>query len=406
MPQLTVDEPLTGDAWQDFHDGYLRIILELPAGKGLSGWGLKVSDRDLKVAVINTARSNTFNPVRDTLESFIPDPLARAERLFIDYLGCPDTPYYRETARIFMIACVARVYEPGAKFDSMPVLHGPQGCRKSTFVKTVALDKWFGELSAKFDNEQKLAEQMIGKWIMEVAELVSMTTSEVEPAKQFLSQTTAQVRMAYDRNPTIFKRQTTFIGTTNDDDFLKDETGNRRFFPVKVFVKEIDTDKLRANIAAIWADARDQYKAMRLAHPYGDLPLYLRGEAAAIAIGLQDGALRPTPVAILGEQIKPFLDQLVTSDDFTILADGKGKKAHHLKALSPGMVALWLEEQGIRATMKDAVPRALRYMGWHKTGARTRVDGQRNPVAVYEPGPEQIARWAEEDDDQTTDDMI
>lgn len=406
MPQLTVDEPLTGDAWQDFHDGYLRIILESPAGKDLPGWGLKVSDRDLKVAVINTARANTFNPVRDTLESFIPDPMARAESLFVDYLGCPDTPYYREVARIFLIACVARVYEPGCKFDSMPVLHGPQGCRKSTMVKIIALDKWFGELSAKFDNEQKLAEQMIGKWVMEVAELVSMTTSEVEPAKQFLSQTTAQVRMAYDRNPTIFKRQTTFIGTTNDDDFLKDETGNRRFFPVKVFVKEIDTDRLKKNIEAIWADARDQYKAMRLGHPYGDLPLFLRGEAAQTAAILQDGALRPTPVAILGEQIKPLLDQLVTSDDFDGLAEGRVPKAQHLSAISPGMVAHWLEEQGIRATMKDAVPRALRYMGWHKTGAKARVKGSVSPVAVYKPGPEQLARWAEEDDDSEADDLI
>jgi len=406
MPQLRVEKPLTGDAWQDFHDGYLRIILESPQGKGLPGWGLKVADRDLKVAVINTARSNVFNPVRETIESFDTVPGARADSLFVDYLGCPDTPYYRETARLFMIACVARVYEPGCKFDFMPVIFGPQGCRKSTMVKILGLSTWFGELEAKFGETQKLAEQMIGKWIMEVAELVSMTTSEVEPAKQFLSQTEVQVRMVYDRHPSIFKRQTTFIGTTNDSDFLKDETGNRRFWPIQCLLKQIDTDRLMENIAGLWAAAREEYKAMRAEHPHGDLPLFLRGEAEVFAAVVQDQALRPTPTMILGEQIKPLLDKMVTPDDFDGVNEGGVPKSAHLKYVSPGMVTTWLNDMGIRAAHKDAVPRALKVMGWRKTGAKARISGSGNPVAVYEPGPEQLARWAEEDEDNDLDSLI
>ena len=413
LPQLIVKKPLTGDPWQDHHDGYLRIILESPHGQGLPGWGLKVSDRDLKVAVITTARSNTFNPVRETLESFDVVPGARADSLWVEYLGCPDTPYYRETARLFMIACVARVYEPGCKFDFMPVIHGSQGCGKSTMVKVLAMN-WFGELEAKFGQTQKLAEEMIGKWIMEVAELVSMTSAEVEPAKQFLSQTESQVRMAYDRNPTIFQRQTSFIGTTNDDDFLKDDTGNRRFWPIKTLKKQIDTDKLRQNLPGLWADAREGYKAMRAAHPHGDLPLFLTGAAATQAGELQDKALRPTPVLILGEQMKPLLDRLVVADDFEGVNDGHVPRATHLTEISPGAVTSWLNDMGIRVSFKDAVPRALKVMGWEKTGARARISGSANPVAVYRPGPVQIARWEDEDrpqierwaDEDAADDLI
>ncbi|MCK0122549.1 virulence-associated E family protein [Loktanella sp. F6476L] len=396
LPSFPVEEQneIAGQPWRDEYDALMRIILETPNGPGLSGWGLTVTDRNLKDAVRVIAHDHKVHPIKETLNSFTHDGERRIERLFIDYLGCPDDAYHRQAAKLFMVAAVARVFEPGHKFDYAPVLVGGQGVRKSTFAKALAMG-FFGELTADFSDDQKLAEQMLGKWIMELPELVSMTRSEVEPAKAFISGTHMTVRMSYDRHPTDFPRQTVFMGTTNNHDFLKDDTGNRRFWPILVTVSFIDIDKLKSNLAQLWAEALAAYREMRSLHPYGDLPLFLQGdEANTTANELQEASLRPSEADTLAERIKPILDRKVAEDDFDNVNEGGTPDMERRTEISPAII---IEELGDGRVSTQLVANALGKLGWVKSGAKKRLGSGRKYTAVYTPGPIQLARWADED---------
>lgn len=398
LPQFKVEprREITGEPWADQYDDLIRVILESENGTGKHGWGLKVTDRDLKAAVRIVCHDQKFHPVREILESFVHDGEARAETLFIDYLGCPDTEYHRQAARLWLVAAVARIFEPGHKFDSAPVMVGPQGSGKSTFAKTLAMG-FFGELNADFSNEQKLAEQMLDCWIMEMPELVSMTRSEVEPAKQFLSATELTVRMAYDRYPTTYYRQTVFLGSTNNVDFLKDDTGNRRFWPLHVTVGQIDIAALRRNLAQIWAEAVALYKAMRAEQPYGDLPLHLTGEEAMTdAARLQEESRRPTEVDMLAERIAEILNSPVTDERFDSLP-GSSTKPTYLNEVTPGYI---LEKLGDNRISAQLIAGALNKLGWRKSGARRRVFGTSNPQSVYVISPAAEAAREEMLDEQ------
>lgn len=405
LPQFPVlkSNEISGQPWNDSYDALIRIILETQNGPGKSGWGLRVTDRDLREAVTIASKQNTFHPIREALRSFEHDGLARVETLFIKYLGCPDDEYHRETARLFMIAAVARIMEPGCKFDYAPVLVGGQGIGKSTFVETLSMG-WFGELSADFSNDQKLAEQMLGCWIMEMAELVSMTRSEVEPAKQFLSGRSMTVRMAYDRHPTEYPRQTVFMGTTNNPDFLKDDTGNRRFWVIQCGNKQIDIVKLRTELAQLWAEAVAMYDDMRSKHPYGDLPLFLQSESSRNqAKELQEAALRPSEADTLAERIKPILDRKIVADDFENVNSGGVPGATRRMKIGPATI---MEELGDSRISTQMIAIALQKLGWRKTGRRERVNSRTHPISIYEPGPAQIERWQWEDEDEAISDLI
>jgi predicted P-loop ATPase len=193
-----------------------------------------------------------------------------------------------------LIACVTRVYEPGHKFDFALILSGPQGCRKSTFVKTLCKsDKWFGEIDCKLDDRQAVAEQIGGKLILELPEGASITKSSASSAKAFMRREDDDVRMAYDRRVSTFKRQCVFFGTINDAKYLKDPTGNRSYWPVPVQVGTIDTVELRRNMDQIWAEANVRYQELRKEFPKKTdpiLPLFLSPEADIQARILQEAA--------------------------------------------------------------------------------------------------------------------
>ncbi len=201
----------------------------------------------------HVARENSYHPVRDYLESLKWDGMGRIETLFIDYLGAEDNIYTREAALCWFSAAVHRIYEPGYKFDYVIVLGGDQGILKTTFVRTLAKDKWFGELSS-FDPKIAM-EEIHGKWIIELAELAANNKQEIEQQKSFLSAQSTRVRMAYARRSEEFHRQCVFMGTTNSKEYLKDSTGNRRWWPIDVNVDRIDIDRLKIDIDQIWAEA-------------------------------------------------------------------------------------------------------------------------------------------------------
>lgn len=217
-------------------------------------FGLKPGKDKLYAIVSDTARENVRHPVREYLDGLEWDGVQRIDRLFVDYFGAEDSAYMRAVGSIIMIAAVRRVRSPGCKFDEMPVLESKQGSAKSSAIAALAVcPGWFSDdlpLNAK---AQVLIEQTVGKWIVEAGELKGMRKGDVESLKSCLSRGVDRARMAYGRLPVERPRQFVIFGTTNHHNYLKDNTGNRRFWPVKT--ETIDLTGIMADREQLWAEA-------------------------------------------------------------------------------------------------------------------------------------------------------
>lgn len=241
-----------GDSWTDSDEACLRHYLESVYGLYNKG---KTAD-----AVDTCLQKNAFHPVREWLDSLVWDEIPRAETLFIDALGAEDDLYTRTVTRKWLAAAVARIYRPGTKFDNMVVLVGDQGIGKS-YLGSKLGRQWFSDTFVTIDGKEAF-EQLKGVWIVEVGELSALKNKEVEKVKQFISKPYDHYRAAYARFAKDNPRQCVFYGTTNDDDFLTDSTGNRRFWPIKCG----KTDKHNVfNLAEeyveqVWAEAVAWYE--------------------------------------------------------------------------------------------------------------------------------------------------
>lgn len=195
------------------------------------------------------------------MRSIVWDGTKRAESMFIDYLGAEDSIYTREVTRKALIGAVARILSPGCKHDHILVLVGPQGCRKSTTLAKLG-KSWFSD-SLYTMNGKDAYEQLQGNWIIELAEMAATRKSEVEQIKQFVSKQEDTYRAAYARRTQSHLRQCAFFGTTNDDEFLRDPTGARRFWPITVTnVGRTRSDSLTPEIVdQIWAEIVTYYDA-------------------------------------------------------------------------------------------------------------------------------------------------
>lgn len=207
-------------------------------------------------ALLLVAESNRINEVKDYLIALEWDKTPRLDMILCDYLGADDTPYTRAVARKSFAAAVTRVMQPGCKYDYVPVFVGPQGIGKSTFLATLGKD-WFSDSLQSFEGKEA-AEMIQGVWINELGEMTGYTRSETNTIKQFLSKREDIYRQAYGRRTGRFPRKCVFFGTCNQFEFLKDLTGNRRFWPVDVGKhkpkKNIWND-LPAEVDQIWAEA-------------------------------------------------------------------------------------------------------------------------------------------------------
>ncbi len=211
--------------------------------------------KDFYQAVLsNTAQHNRFHPVRDYLAGLTWDGVERIGRFLPVYAGAEDTAYVGAVGRLALLAAVRRVRRPGVKFDEMLVLESEQGKDKSTALKVLAVrDDWFSDDLPLNATTQRVIEAISGKWIVEAGELKGMRKGDVAHLKGFLSRTHDNARLYYDRRATEFPRQCVIVGTTNDAQYLRDTTGNRRFWPVAV--KRFDIDALRRDRDQIWAEA-------------------------------------------------------------------------------------------------------------------------------------------------------
>ena len=236
--------------WTDADDASLRIYME-------KAYGLTGKDK-IKDAKVKCFDEHRYHPVRDYLNSLEWDGTPRLERAIIDYVGAPDDELTRLITKTWMVGAVARIFRPGCKFDYCLILAGAQGVGKSTFFEVMGGEWYNGNLNAMSSDKQSL-EQLRGSWIFELQELDGMKRHEASSVKAFITNRTDKYRGAYKENTDEFPRQCVFGGTTNEAAFLKDDTGDRRFWPIKVDpdLRTVDDvrDALKRDKDQLWAEA-------------------------------------------------------------------------------------------------------------------------------------------------------
>lgn len=290
--------------WVDADDAALRYYLERI-------YGLSGKDRIFD-AVNVVAQQAAFHPVREYLDACEWDGESRVDTLLIDYLGAEDNPYTRIVTRKTLVAAVARIYQPGCKFDYMLTLRGKQGIGKSALINKLG-GRWFSDTFTTMQGKEAY-EQVLGVWIMEIGELAGMRKAEAETIKLFISKQTDRFRPAYGRRLQEFPRQCIFIGTTNESTFLRDTTGNRRFWVVDTPNKprlSLWDDLTKEQIRLIWGEAVELYKS-------GE-ELYLPRDMEKIAREVQESYEEENPrVGIVAD----YLDRLLPAgwEDMDIYA--------------------------------------------------------------------------------------
>jgi hypothetical protein len=202
-------------------------------------------------AVDRTARERTFDPVLQYLESLVWDRTPRVYAWTTTYLGVPDTELSRIIGRQWLIQSVARTYKPGCQADSVLVLEGVQGVKKTTALKTLG-GRWFTDSIGDTRNKDTYV-NLLGKWIIELAELDSMKRAESSAFKNFVTNRDDYFREPYGRHSTSHPRRCVFAATTNEENYLHDSTGNRRFQPLQV--TNVDDAALKRDRDQIWAEA-------------------------------------------------------------------------------------------------------------------------------------------------------
>ena len=362
--------------WTDSDDSELRYLME-------TIYGIE-SKQKIEDEVLNCAMRHQFHEVRTYLKGLTWDGKRRIDTFFIDNLGAEDTPFTRAATRKMLIAGVGRVMNPGLKFDYMVVLEGPQGIGKSFLLKKLG-KKWFSDTLDNIGSKESY-EQLRGIWIVEMSELAALKNKDIEPVKQFISKQADVYRVAYGKRTTEFPRQCIFVGTTNESTFLRDQTGNRRFWPIRCAVQKPtrspwDTDT-EQYIDQIWAEAKAAYEA-------GE-DVWIGREMEQAAAEVQKVHTEETPLlGMLEEYLKipipkswytrgpSFRRDYIKSGGDEFVLDDSDKEMQERTRVSP--IEVWVELMGgdvrrfdnyhrkeIRTAL-DMLNEWHRYNAWHTT---------------------------------------
>lgn len=219
--------------------------------------GIPVKVQTATQAVELVAKERSFHPVLDYLDALEWDRRPRLDQWVSRYLGADETPYTQSVGRAALIGAVARIRSPGCKLDTVPIIEGAQGIGKSSAPK-VLFEPWFSDELADLGTKDA-AMQMRGAWLIEISELDAMSRQEVARIKAFVSRSTDRFRPPYGHRVVESPRSCVFWGTTNAESYLKDETGARRFWPIKA--GRIDLEGLREARDQLWAEASRLYAA-------------------------------------------------------------------------------------------------------------------------------------------------
>jgi len=259
LPSPVTGQPMAQDGQRELIDSdYTSVSAALARVHGLN-----FSVQMVSAAIEATAQENTYHPIRDYLRGLEWDGVPRLEHWLHDFLGAEDSEYTAGVGRMFMIGMVARIMKPGCKNDYMLILEGKQGIRKSSACRVLAGDRYFSDnLPPIRDANKDLSQHLAGKWLIEMAEMSATSRADTEALKAFLTRTHETYRPAYGRNEITQPRQCVFIGTTNRQEYLRDATGDRRFWPVKCGSdgQPIDIESLREHRDQLFAEAYHLYQ--------------------------------------------------------------------------------------------------------------------------------------------------
>ncbi|WP_331654509.1 virulence-associated E family protein [Aminipila sp.] len=293
------------EGWNDSDNAALKVYISNKYGV--------YSPTKTKDAILAVAAERAYHPIKEYLDNLPSwDGIYRVETLLVDYFGATDNSYTRAVTRKTMVAAVARIYHPGTKFDSVLILNGPQGIGKSTFFAKLAGD-WFSDSLTLTDMKDKAGpEKLQGYWMLELGELAGMRKTDVEVVKSFISRCDDKYRASYGVNVESHPRQCVIVGSTNaESGFLRDITGNRRFWPVRIS----GNGKKKAwqmsvyDVEQIWAETLVLYEK-------GE-KLYLEGDDVHLATSEQDDAMESDEREGL---VRTYLDTLLPEDWDTMSA--------------------------------------------------------------------------------------
>ena len=360
--------------WRDADDAQLISYVDAHYGT--------FSARNYDIAVTKVADDRAYHPIREFIESLPEwDKVPRVDTLLVDYLGAADTAYVRAVTRKTLCAAISRVLRPGCKFDSMLVLNGPQGVGKSTLIAKLA-GEWFSDSLNLGDTKDKTAaEKLQGYWILEIGELAGLKKAEVETLRSFLSRQNDIYRAAFGKRATPHLRQCVFFGTTNaESGYLRDTTGNRRFWPVKTpgSGKKQSWNLTHEEILQIWAEA--------LVYVRQGEKLYLSPEMDALAKDEQREAMESDEREGL---VREYMDTLLPERwaemdlferrNFLAGSDfGNLQEKGTVKRTSVSNMEIWCECFGkeranLRRTDSNELTGILARLGWKRAESKVRI---------------------------------
>ncbi len=250
--RLVRDTPIGGTVPRDLFDADIMNI-----SIWMQGEGLFVGQEMVGAVADAVAMAHTVHPLRDWLNGLEWDGVPRVDSWVSKYLGGAGGSYTSNAGRWWLISAVARVMEPGCQADHMLIMEGPQGRGKSTALRRLAGDQYFTDQLPDLHSKDASL-QLFGKWIIEWGELDTLARSQVEIVKTFVSRRVETLRRPYGKIPVDVRRQCIFGGSTNDSEYLRDVTGNRRFWPF--FVGSIDLEALKRDRDQLWAEAVALYR--------------------------------------------------------------------------------------------------------------------------------------------------
>jgi putative DNA primase/helicase len=329
-------------------------------------YGFTPGNGDIQDAIITVARGNRFHPVREYLNGVKWDGEKRLPKWLKRAFGATDPePYLEIIGPRFMVGAVARVMRPGCKMDNVMILEGTQGAGKSTIIRAL-FGEWFSDTLLPIGDKE--AYQLIqGIWGFELGELDSFNKAEITELKRFFSQETDRYRPSYGRYVEDFPRQTVFIGSTNQEVYLRDYTGNRRYWPL--YCAALDLAWVKANRDQLWAEAVHRYRKGEKYWVSQETP-----EEWETVCEAQDGRLQRDPWEdVLFTFLKATTRPWLTSAD--ILTEGLGFDPAHIQ----------------QAHMNRIAP-IMKSLGW--VSARKRVDaggGKETQRRVWERASQQQA---------------